>query len=199
MEAKTLNQTRVEAAKPAPSKSMAEPLVGKRAGAFPVQMPCELNEALLRSVEAGNKNGAERLLKAGASPDSKCSLVRSALKEAVLTGKEDIAELLIAGGAEANAGHADENALLRWAATSGKTKIVKLLIDAGAEVNPKPGMTPALIHASMNGQTEIVKLLLDAGAEVNARDKHGWTALTWADGGNHRETVELLKGRGGAA
>ena len=43
---------------------------------------------------------------------------------------------------------------------------------------------------------EVAKLLIEEGADVNAKNKDGFTALTWATLMEHQDVVELLKEAG---
>jgi ankyrin repeat protein len=68
------------------------------------------------------------------------------------------------------------------------------LLEAGADPNAATitGAT-VLMMAASNGANRVVQRLLELGVEINARDsRFGSTALTWAVGRNHVQTVETL-------
>lgn len=58
----------------------------------------------------------------------------------------------------------------------------------------KEQLDRALIMAARYGRSDVVRYLLDVGADVAASD--GMTALHWAAGGGHLETLEVLIERG---
>lgn len=54
-----------------------------------------------------------------------------------------------------------------------------------------------LMAAAFTGDTATVKTMLDRGADVNARDRIGWTALSYATWKGHADVAELLRQAGG--
>jgi ankyrin repeat protein len=53
-----------------------------------------------------------------------------------------------------------------------------------------------LIDAARDDDADILQSLLDAGADINAKDTAGYTALMWAAGLGHTDTVKLLLDHG---
>jgi uncharacterized protein len=87
--------------------------------------------------------------------------------------------LLIASGARADA------PLFRWAVANAKPEIVGLLLSGRADSSMRAAadaqpFAPVLIDAVKRGDTAVVRMLVNAGFKANARDRNGWTALTWA-------------------
>ena len=50
-----------------------------------------------------------------------------------------------------------------------------------------------LIRAAAEGQAGAAELLLAAGADPTHRDQSGRTALDWAQAGDHRDVVRVLR------
>ena len=63
------------------------------------------------------------------------------------------------------------------------------LIDVNEKSN---GMSP-LMYAARYNKTDIIKILILSGANINDKDKHGLTALKYAELSNSNESVVLLK------
>lgn len=57
---------------------------------------------------------------------------------------------------------------------------------------------PAVVHAAARGMRGVLEAMLDLGADIGARGLGGGTALHIAAWMGHRETVQLLIGRGAA-
>ena len=75
----------------------------------------------------------------------------------------------------------------------GDIESVKKIIEYGADVNEKSnGMSP-LMYAARYNKTDIIKILILSGANINDKDKHGLTALKYAELSNSNESVVLLK------
>ncbi len=123
------------------------------------------------------------------------------LIDAARTGNFYEVKRLILKGANVNVkGKWNWTPLIYAAANPSNYKsICRLLILKGANVNvkgSKDGLT-ALMLAALNGHSIIVRLLMDNGANVNARDKNGYTALTYAIYKDHQNIVNILQNYGG--
>lgn len=126
------------------------------------------------------------------------------LISAVRSNKELLVTKLLNTGLDVNKKSALSGETALTVATSmGYIGYVKQLIAAHADVNlaeTQSGMTPLML-AAQTGNLEIVKLLLDAGADINTPhvmygQDSGYNALTYAQKGNHKEIVQLLKEKG---
>jgi hypothetical protein len=76
------------------------------------------------------------------------------------------------------------------AAGVGRLDLVRHL----ADVASKEQLERALIMAARYGRLEAVEYLLDRGVDIGASD--GMTALHWAAGGGHLDTMKVLIARG---
>ena len=155
----------------------------------------DINEALIKAVDAGYLDIIVALLDKGADVDARDSLGETALQKAVKLGHDKIIRILIDRGADINVqDRFGETAILKCA-KNGKKKIATLLLERGANVNVKNVENEtALIKAVENGYDKIVALLLNNHASVNERDKNYRTPLMLAAGmRNRRVAAELLK------
>jgi len=119
---------------------------------------------------------------------------RTALMSAAAGGNPEMIKLLIEKGAEVNAIDSDCNTPVVIAAENGKLDAVTLLIEKGAEA-----LDGALIAAAVGaseGHLEVVKWLVQKGANVNAKNEHGQTVLTLAEGSGRDDVVRYLKAHG---
>lgn len=79
-------------------------------------------------------------------------------------------------------GH-DERTTLVYACIFNRFVIAQKLVELGADVNWKDETLKTVLHcAAVGGNPDIVALLLDHQADVNAQEKHGFTALDFAEG-----------------
>jgi hypothetical protein len=91
------------------------------------------------------------------------------------------------------------------AARGGRTIVVRELLNRGSAVNPdmRGGLSPLMwtvIWARTDTEREhaaTARLLIDKGAAVNARTAEGETALSYANRGNHKALIRILKEAGG--
>src|SRR5262249_53331708 len=136
----------------------------------------------------GNAAVIERLLKAGADPNSAMTGGETALMTAAKTGRPEAVKALIEGGAKVNAADPTrKQTALMWAAARGNVEAVKVLLQAGADVNARSDekdfrtrftgnggaghvkldkliqFTP-LMFAVREGHQDVVGVLLDGGA-----------------------------------
>ena len=108
----------------------------------------------------------QRLVDAGANPNTVGGLFWSPLQAAAKQGHRGVVELLLkAGGKTDNQESGGEPALV-LAAADGHESVVQSLLANGADVNIRSTVSAtALGYAAQNGHEKTVQLLLDAGAD----------------------------------
>jgi ankyrin repeat protein len=174
---------------------------------------------LSEAVRAGGAPLIERLIKAGADPNTLVtSQAETVLMKASRDGNLDAVKVLLEHGADVNV---KENfrgqTAVMWAAAEGHADIVKLLAAHGADLNlrsydhdptlPKMeagtpnapiarGGLTALLFAARQGEIETARALLDAKADINAVDSDGNNALTLSILNTHYDLTKLLIDRG---
>ena len=89
-----------------------------------------------------------------------------------------------------------QQSALRRACRSGDVASVSALLQAGAQPNDTRPYVQPLTAAAEGGNVEVLELLVAAGAEIAWSRPDGWTALTFADAGEHRSFAERLVGLG---
>ncbi len=116
-------------------------------------------------------SSAQRLLRAGANPNSANRYGVTPLSLAATNRDATMAKALLDAGADANAKLPDGNTILMTAARTGNPEIVRLLIEHGAEVNAKGAQygETALVWAAEENHPEAEQVLMAHGADVNAR------------------------------
>ena len=114
---------------------------------------------LLNAIEARDTKEVERLLQAGADPNTRQG-GRSAL-DRVPHGADAITCALI----EAGAWQSDLVTHMVWAVTTARPATVQALIDRGADVNKKAPMGTPLEVAARSGHYDIAEKLLRGGAD----------------------------------
>ena len=130
---------------------------------------------LHQSAGKGETELVEKLLNAGANPNSINSYGYAPLHVAVAAGQTAIVEALLNSGADPDVVPAE---------ASQSEQVLKHCA----------GMTP-LHFAAHGGQPEIVDALLAAGADANAADATGITPIVWSEKAGHVDaTVSLLTG-----
>ena len=148
----------------------------------------------------GDTRNAKRLLKAGASVDSRVGQ-DSAFHIACFEGHKAIADAFLAGGADPNGADPCGFVPLELAASQNQASIIKVLLSAGADVhrrNPKSGT--ALHTAAAEGAPRAIKALLGAGARHTDVDEYDATPLIYAaQNGQKAAVAALLKAGAGAS
>jgi uncharacterized protein len=142
------------------------------------QTPADVNQRsadgttpLHWAVYNGDVELVDRLLGAGANPDSRNDYNSTPLVEAAVVGNAEIIKKLLKAGADVESANADGQTALMVVARSSNVEAAKLLLKARANVNAREtwrGQT-ALMWAAAQSQPEMVRLLVSHGAEVNAR------------------------------
>jgi len=137
---------------------------------------------------------AEKLLDAGAKPNTADEYGETPLTLACANGNATLVGKVLAAGADANAARWDGETALMIAAGAGSVDAVTLLAAHGANLNAaesRHGQT-ALMWAAAEHHPEVVKTLIAHGADVRAVSKRGFTALVFAATKNDSQSAEAL-------
>ena len=168
----------------------------------------KLCSALFKTVERGDPEITELLIKAGADVNECCLLdvamgketghaeclrllissgrnQKMLLDEALFKAK-DLAtlKLLIEGGADVHAvddygGTTQDLPFFRYFNTA-PASCIKLLLSAGADVNALDYMgSSAIAKAAEHYEVRCVEVLVEGGADVNVADNNDWTPLMY--------------------
>ena len=129
-------------------------------------------DALPRAVQAGDIDGANAALAAGADPNARDGQGWTALMHAANRGYPLMAAPLLAAKAEPDMRAPDGATALFIAALHGHAEVVSLLLDAGADTSVKgPKGRTAVVIATLGGYREVVALLEADEAERKAREE----------------------------
>jgi ankyrin repeat protein len=153
-------------------------------------------DALFAAIRSGSVAEVERLLEAGASPDTVDADGTPALMAATLFNGTDLVKLLLDRGADPNRPGVGGTTALMWAVPH--LEKVRLLLARGANVNAQSGTgrTALLVAASYPGTVDVLQQLLGSGADLRAQDKGGTSALALAIRSSDIAVVRLLVERG---
>jgi ankyrin repeat protein len=114
---------------------------------------------------------ADLLIRAGATPKTTNAYGATPLAEACTNSDPAMIEKLLKAGADPNARSSEGETALMTAARTGSVESVKALVEHGADVNATEqwlGQT-ALMWAVAENHPAVVELLIAHGADVNAR------------------------------
>jgi ankyrin repeat protein len=163
--------------------------------------PAEI--AIYRDLHAAAATGdlatIERLVKSGATIDSRDAHRRTPLHVAVHLRQAEAAALLMKLGADANALDAQKYDIVTIAAVANDVPMLKVALAGGCKAgnitNPYDGT--ALIAAAHLGHDEVVRVLIAAKAPLDHVNSLHWTALIESiilgDGGKrHTATLSAL-------
>lgn len=153
--------------------------------------------ALAVAASSGNLETMKRLLKAGASSDTRGVTGKPLLIEAVKERNDQLFDLLIANGADINATVGEtagrEMSALSFAMESGDRRIQKLLLEKGASPDVYGlDAEPLLYDVIERGDEAAIELLLKHGAVADVATDAGMTPLTAAIQQESLDTVDLL-------
>jgi ankyrin repeat protein len=154
--------------------------------------------ALLESVERGDRAAAIRLLQKGANPNTPGPDGTTPLMWAAANDDIELVRALIKAGANVKLANQFGTSALTEAAIVGSAPIIDALLKAGADPNSKnpEGETP-LMAVARSGNVEAAKRLLEARADINAKETFGGqSALMWAAAQSQADMVKLLAANG---
>ena len=175
-------------------------------------------------VACANRHTAivERLLDAGANPNSGLRSVETVLMRCAHTGDPEAVRALLTHGASVDAKEPSKGqTALMWAVANRHPEVTRTLLEYGAAVDTRTstvqqyrgtgersttspagaiyfdagGFTP-LLFAARHGAVDSARLLLDAGADVNDTAADGNSVLVLAAMSDHGRLAELLLAKG---
>jgi hypothetical protein len=137
-----------------------------------------------------------RLVEAGAEVNAVDRKHRSALMRSA-EGDGEVTKLLLAAGADIDAQDEKGMAALHVACYKGRSEVALILVRAGASINLVDvyGQSP-LILAIVSGNVEAANLLLrESGVDLAIVDKHGRTALSFAEQEGMGDVAAAIRAR----
>jgi len=122
----------------------------------------------------------------------------TALTMAVDFDSPEGARALAMRGADVNAPDANGQTPLVLAIKHGSRDLIDLFLAKGADVNAVDSRTgkTVLHEAALRGYSDVVEALLAHGTRKNAKDKSGYTALSYALKYGNKTAAELLRTHG---
>jgi ankyrin repeat protein len=138
-------------------------------------------------------SNVERLIAAGADPESNHLVLAVGDDRAAADNDTRIVELLLLNGVDPNQVDKDGRQPLLSAVSVGFLKATKLLLDAGAYPNIKSEVGDTPLHIAVNWESiDLVNLILEVGADPNPSSNSGKTPLMAAVVENNNEIVKAL-------
>ena len=148
------------------------------AGAYPSQQDASGFAALHYAITMNNHSGIQRLLQAGANPDSK---TLSGWTPINLARNPDSVALLIGHGARANEPDPHGRYPIHIAASCGWPEPIQSLVGHGARVDAPDRVGRTALHRAVRaGEYQAVLSQLEVGASVHSRDFEGNFPLHFA-------------------
>lgn len=160
----------------------------------------EREELLARAVESavcvGNVGLLKKLLKLGASANTRCSDGDSLLHMAAGAGNQLAVRALLEHGAKVHAcgSGQDSRTALHLAAMNENPRTVAALLEAGAQINFRPTEedVTALDLAAVSGSVAVIEVFRQHGADFRTRNWDGYTALHAAASEDQVGAIETL-------
>lgn len=149
---------------------------------------------LIDAADKGNEYELTRLLKNGASPNSKGLFNSTALMRASLRGHDAVIRYLLEAGADVHAKDIGGATALHFASRSGHKKIVDLLLRYGAspDISDNEGYTP-LKRAILTQHASIADALIKKGADVDTKGANGISARDLASQSRNPQMKSLIQ------
>lgn len=195
MQQNTYNMTPIEHATGMNSVEIINLLVSKGAG---LQVPSSRLPLLHRAAGSRGAEVLHYLLDRGFEIDAKDNTGRTPLMMAVDFGNLEAARALILRGTDINLANSEGIVPMQIAVKKGSADLIDLFIAKKADLNVVDGRTgKSMLHeAALRGNSSIVSKLLAAGIPKNAKDKNGYTALSYAMKYGNKTTADILSKAG---
>ncbi|RYP39998.1 hypothetical protein DL767_001932 [Monosporascus sp. MG133] len=144
----------------------------------------------------GDEPVIKYLIERGADKEAKDNHGWTPLHRATWKGHEPVIRYLIEQDSDKEAKDKDGWTPLHMATWNGHEPVMRYLIERGADKDAKDnnGCTPLHLVA-LKGYEPVVKYLIEQGADKEAEDNNGRIPLRYAESGNHRAVVELLRSK----
>lgn len=153
---------------------------------------------LHHAVLSGKAGAVHYLLDNGFDVNAKAQDGATPLTLAVDFGNREGARALAMRGADVNAANESGMTPFLLAVKKGDKELVGLFLTKGANlaaVDSRTGKT--LLHeAALRGYADVVETLLARGIQKNAKDKNGYTALSYALKYGNKTAADLLRKNG---
>jgi len=128
--------------------------------------------ALMRAIQAGDTQEAQRLIDLGANVNAKTETGVTPLMNASGMGQVEIVRSLLEKGADVNARTPGNYTPLMTAALTGQKLIVQMLLDAGADSAVKDASgRDAATYAKEKNHDDIVKMIQDKNPSADGSGK----------------------------
>ena len=147
---------------------------------------------LILAALQGDVALTEKLIKHGFKPDIKDFKGNTALILAAANGHIDCVKLLLKYEADLEVKNGEGYSAIFLATLNAQIDIVQVLADAGANLGHKVKGANLLMLAAGKGDLDMVMHLIKLGLDPSLKDYTGRTALSFAQGGNHRKVSEYL-------
>jgi hypothetical protein len=154
--------------------------------------------AMIDAIRAGQVDGLDAFLSAGADPNYLSYEDLTPLLAAVGNDSAEQVHQLLAAGSDVNGPNRDGMFPLMEALIDRREKAFAALLQAKADLNlicEKIAMTP-LMYAVFTGRSDAVRALLDAGASVSVKNAYGYTALKFAQQQSEEDILRMLRDAG---
>ncbi|KPI36177.1 Ankyrin-1 [Cyphellophora attinorum] len=147
------------------------------------------------AIQEKQEEIAELLMTAGASIEQKGYHGWRALHIAASLGDADLVDWCLQQNADVHAKTSTGQQAIHKAASSRSLPAVRRLLEAGANVEARNdrGMTPLLVASHQNDVNTVRALVREYKADPFSRDRHGFTAMHWAEKSAHFEIVKFLR------
>ena len=147
------------------------------------------------AVDAGDFDGAQKLIVQGADVNATNDIYETPLHRAAETGRLALATLLLDNGAGLETHEINGETPLHKAAIHDRFAVMRVLVERGADVNALDGGdgTPLLYAA---GNAKSVAFLIENGADVNAAGETGNSILHAVAANGSVEVAKTLVAHG---